>query len=257
MQLEVVKSPPKLPVVGDDGHAARRRRPPPPLTSAPTSLRPTIIYRTTNTHWRADDRTGNKKFAHPSRRRLLYHMTVPPHATASLRRRHQHPVRHFSTAQSTITLSNLCLSPLLSGEHPSLLVPLSTSGKAPKSKRPAMSEKQLDYFGNLGIGFGDRIWGFTLGNSQASPIGQTNYQSNSSGVAQRMQPVATQQLFEEEISGTDGGEPMSRLCVFSPKGQREGQGRKVDLSQEKDALIVHKILEQHKKGQGMEMEEQR
>ncbi|GER55660.1 retrotransposon protein, partial [Striga asiatica] len=72
-----------------------------------------------------------------------------------------------------------------------------------------------------------------------------------------MQPVATQQLFEEEASGTDGGEPLSRLCVFSPQEQREGQGSKANLIQKKDALIVHKLLEQHQMGQGMEMEEQR
>ncbi|GER37242.1 retrotransposon protein [Striga asiatica] len=95
------------------------------------------------------------------------------------------------------------------------------------------------------------------GNSHETPTGQANHQSNSSGVAQRMQPVATQQLFEEEASRTDGGEPMSRLCVFSPQEQRERQGSKANLSQKKDALIVHKLLEQHQMGQGMEMEEQR
>ncbi|GER32221.1 cation/multidrug efflux pump [Striga asiatica] len=72
-----------------------------------------------------------------------------------------------------------------------------------------------------------------------------------------MQHVATQQLFEEEVSGTAGEEPMARLCVFSPKEQSERHVSKTNFSQEKDALVVHKLLEQHQTSQGREMEEQR
>ncbi|GER36828.1 HAD superfamily [Striga asiatica] len=72
-----------------------------------------------------------------------------------------------------------------------------------------------------------------------------------------MQQVATQQLFEEEASGTAGEEPMSRLCVFRSKEPSERIDSTINPSQENDALVVHKMLEQQQMSQGREMEEHR